>query len=207
MFTPSPLLRPFLRIAVGSLLLLALPTVASAGGAGGGGGESPGGGGAGGAQEGGGGAGPTDDADGDGYSVAEGDCDDTEPNVRPNATDTCNARDDDCDGQVDEDYMKTLYIDRDGDGFGSEDLVIRTCENPDGFSEESTDCDDSRADVNPDASEYPGEGDRNCDGASEDNNNDNFDSGPGDLPNALSGLLLAGWMGVSAWRRRRQLRA
>ena len=45
----------------------------------------------------------TADADGDGYTVGGGDCDDEEPAVNPGATeDVTNGRDDDCDGQVDE---------------------------------------------------------------------------------------------------------
>jgi len=50
------------------------------------------------------------DADGDGFSPSpyieefcgEQDCDDTNPNVYPGATEACNGIDDDCDGQIDE---------------------------------------------------------------------------------------------------------
>jgi len=45
---------------------------------------------------------PVDD-DGDGWSVADGDCDDTDPDVNPDATeDPANGIDDDCDGLIDE---------------------------------------------------------------------------------------------------------
>ncbi len=44
---------------------------------------------------------PTD-ADADGFSVEDGDCDDGDPTVNPNATEACNGVDDDCDGAVDE---------------------------------------------------------------------------------------------------------
>lgn len=48
---------------------------------------------------------PTDcgllDADEDGWSACE-DCDDSRPGVHPGAAELCNARDDDCDGDVDE---------------------------------------------------------------------------------------------------------
>jgi len=37
------------------------------------------------------------DADGDGFTVGGGDCDDTDPLVHPGATETCNGVDDDCD--------------------------------------------------------------------------------------------------------------
>lgn len=39
------------------------------------------------------------DADADGYSEAEGDCDDTRANVRPGAPDACDSLDQDCDGE------------------------------------------------------------------------------------------------------------
>lgn len=42
------------------------------------------------------------DEDGDGVSSCAGDCDDHDPRVSPRATETCNDRDDDCDGRIDE---------------------------------------------------------------------------------------------------------
>ena len=45
-----------------------------------------------------------EDLDGDGYSVADGDCDDANAEVHPGVqSDPCNGVDDDCDGTVDED--------------------------------------------------------------------------------------------------------
>ncbi len=45
-----------------------------------------------------------EDADGDGFSVSDGDCNDDDPNVNPGVADTCNGIDDDCDSEVDEDH-------------------------------------------------------------------------------------------------------
>ena len=42
------------------------------------------------------------DADGDGYTLTDGDCDNTNPAVHPCATEICNGIDDDCNGQIDE---------------------------------------------------------------------------------------------------------
>jgi hypothetical protein len=59
-------------------------------------------------------AGNTDDADKDGYSIADGDCDDADPAVNPGATEDDGGYDDDCDGVADEDEYGADY---DGDGY------------------------------------------------------------------------------------------
>ncbi|GJQ60940.1 MAG: hypothetical protein D8M57_19890 [Candidatus Scalindua sp. AMX11] len=61
---------------------------------------------------------PDNDLDGDGYGKTT-DCDDNDPNVNPGAPETCDGKDNDCDGSVDE-GLKTeyYYIDNDGDGYG-----------------------------------------------------------------------------------------
>lgn len=43
-----------------------------------------------------------DDTDGDGYTGAEGDCDDDNDHTHPDALELCDARDNDCDGSLDE---------------------------------------------------------------------------------------------------------
>jgi YVTN family beta-propeller protein len=44
----------------------------------------------------------TPDRDGDGFSGADGDCDDNNPDIHPGAQEVCNGIDDDCDGTVDD---------------------------------------------------------------------------------------------------------
>jgi large repetitive protein len=108
------------------------------------------------------------DADGDG-ATAGADCDDDDPMVHPGAAELCNERDDDCDGLVDEDGMDgtVFYRDADGDGFGDATIEQMSCSAPAHFVSDSTDCDDGRADVYPDAAEddCTDPVDYNCDGS------------------------------------------
>ena len=84
------------------------------------------------------------DNDGDGYSVEEGDCDDSNLSINPGATEVCDGIDNNCNDQIDEDF------DSDEDGF-------TVC---------GGDCDDSDFLINPNVVELPGNTiDENCDGS------------------------------------------
>ncbi len=87
----------------------------------------------------------TDDHDGDGWTVGEGDCDELEPLVSPGGAEAWDGLDNDCDGEIDED---TPGSDDDGDG----------------YSEAEGDCDDGDAAVHPGAEPSPGVSDADCDG-------------------------------------------
>ena len=52
--------------------------------------------------------GPPMDADMDGYTQCEGDCDDNDPTVYPNAPEICDGKDNDCDGQMSK--SATVYM-------------------------------------------------------------------------------------------------
>lgn len=73
------------------------------------------------------------------------DCDDDDPSVSPFAPDLCNARDDDCDGTVDELVRVPMYVDRDGDGYGDPTCTFSGCGTEAGYVRNAFDC----ADHNP----------------------------------------------------------
>ena len=114
------------------------------------------------------------DSDGDGYSVAE-DCDDQNSAIYPDAQEVCDKRDNDCDGTIDEEASDApvFYADVDGDGFGSPEDTLFSCSLPEGYTSDNNDCDDTRADVNPDADEVcdPDNTDEDCNGLA-DNDDD-----------------------------------
>ncbi len=127
---------------------------------------------------------PTDerDADGDSYLactvagsidmveglLGSGDCNDEDPTIFPGATEVCDDVDNDCDGVIDEDDAvdaPSWYTDADGDGYGADESEVVSCDQPSATVAEGGDCDDASAEVHPDATERPGDGnDMNCDG-------------------------------------------
>jgi len=106
----------------------------------------------------------THDDDSDGVSTCEDDCDDATDTTFPGADETCNEVDDDCDLTVDEDADDATfwYADADEDGYGDPEVVEESCESPDGYTTNSSDCDDSAQEVSPDATEVCDGIDNNC---------------------------------------------
>ena len=112
-----------------------------------------------------------------GYVSDNSDCDDYAVNVNPGEAETCNGQDDDCDGDIDEDFHRlTFYEDADGDGYGDDtlpydadgdgvaDLICATMTLP-GWSPLPGDCDDSQPDINPGETELCDDIDHDCDGS------------------------------------------
>ncbi|MFH1464793.1 MAG: MopE-related protein [Pseudomonadota bacterium] len=130
------------------------------------------------------------DGDGDSYGVSTSsqcrcaasgsydatiatDCDDTRAAVNPGATEACaTAYDDDCDGATDAvgaTGCATWYYDGDRDGYGLGSSSQCTCLSSGSFDVlDATDCDDTRAAVNPGATEACATTwDDDCDGATD----------------------------------------
>ena len=119
------------------------------------------------------------DTDGDGYSdgtvqycverpagykaeseliQTSGDCDDNNPMVNPGMPEICNNIDDNCNGEVDEDFDKVYYYyDGDGDGFGRNSNPLYLCDGdyvPPGYVTQGGDCNDANPDIHPETVWY-----------------------------------------------------
>lgn len=108
------------------------------------------------------------DVDGDGVAACE-DCDDTDAAISPDAAEVCDGFDNDCDGNIDDGgTVTTWYADNDCDGYGNAESTTTACGQPEGYTDDSTDCDDTDADINPASGDNTWlVGDRNCDGVTD----------------------------------------
>jgi hypothetical protein len=106
-----------------------------------------------------------------GFSLSGGDCDDDDPSVHPGLSETCDGKDNDCDGAVDEptprDGIK-YYKDSDGDGWGNSDSVIISCTaKRKHTATKGGDCNDNNSAIHPGSAEICNGLDDDCDGASD----------------------------------------
>ena len=106
------------------------------------------------------------DTDGDGFGnadvmeaaceAAEGyvdnmdDCDDSSGDINPDSTEVCDELDNDCDGDIDDadedvdlETGMMVYADTDTDGYGDMAAGMMSCAIPEGYVEDSSDCDDT----------------------------------------------------------------
>ena len=128
------------------------------------------------------------DLDGDGFGVTDapalgcepgedrapvdGDCDDDDAYVHPEAAERCNGVDDDCDGGIDDEDgdaidPATWYPDLDGDGYGAS-VSWEGCDPGSGWVTLTGDCRDTDAMVFPGADEV-------CDNGRDDDCDDQID--------------------------------
>jgi hypothetical protein len=101
-------------------------------------------------------------------SATDDDCNDHDGAMHPEADETCNEIDDDCDGLVDAhdtDLVggSTWYDDDDGDGYGDGGAATYTCVQPEGTVSIAGDCNDVLASIRPDADETCNAIDDDCD--------------------------------------------
>ena len=124
------------------------------------------------------------DRDGDGYGVSSEmlfqcqqpvgyvlnalDCDDSDTGVHPDATETCDEVDNDCDGVADDGITVSYYLDWDEDGFGTSTSTTQSCHPIAGYEPVAGDCNDSNVSVYPGATEACNGSDDDCDGVADD---------------------------------------
>ncbi len=104
-----------------------------------------------------------------------GDCDDSNADIHPAATEVCDEgdTDEDCDGLADDndDSVDTAgysvwHADADGDGFGAADSTVEACDQPADTTTDASDCDDNDPNSFPGAEEVEDDGvDQDCDGS------------------------------------------
>ena len=134
--------------------------------------------------------------------TAGGDCADGDAAVYPGAPEVCNAKDDNCDGNIDEinaKGCKTFYMDVDGDGYGVVNVNGCIC-GPNGpmSALKAGDCNDKDPKIFPSSSEIDCDGiDQDCDGKDSCNQvctttAESFDVG-------VNGWLLNGKWSIAAW--------
>ncbi len=102
-----------------------------------------------------------------GYAAVDGDCDDFDAAVNPDAVEVCDDIDNDCDTVVDGAFAEgktDYYRDGDGDGYGDSESILAGCEVPPGYVDNQDDCDDSDAATAPGADEQCDDKDNDCDG-------------------------------------------
>jgi len=148
-----------------------------------------------------------EDGDADGWSACAGDCADADATVYPDAPETLDGVDDDCDGTVDE---GTSGYDDDGDGYSEAegdcadadpgvspvavevaDGIDQDCDglvddttnayddDGDGTTEDGGDCDDAASDTHPGAEEVADGVDNDCDGTVDEGTPNYDDDGDG----------------------------
>lgn len=98
-----------------------------------------------------------------GYVANSTDCDDTNPAINPSAVEICDGIDNNCNTTIDEGGTITFYADIDGDTFGDPLNTTQSCTQPVGFVLDNTDCDDSNASINSNATEVCDGVDNDCD--------------------------------------------
>ena len=96
----------------------------------------------------------------------DGDCDDSDPTVYPNAEDlACDDVDSNCDGSTEDGAVPAWSYDGDDDGYGDPNAgTVAQCAVPAGYVADATDCDDAVGAVNPAATEVCNGVDDDCDG-------------------------------------------
>ena len=119
------------------------------------------------------------------YSAVAGDCNDTNPSIKPGALEACDGVDQDCDGSIDEELVfLNYYTDADNDGYGDKYASAESsCAPVSGKVTNNFDCNDGNAAINPYAQEVcdAANTDEDCDGLADNDDSSADDAGKSDF--------------------------
>ncbi|MFH0892025.1 MAG: putative metal-binding motif-containing protein [Candidatus Falkowbacteria bacterium] len=106
-----------------------------------------------------------------GYAGSQTDCDDGNANIKPGAAEVCDNIDNDCDGSTDESCdLITYYRDADNDTYGNPGQATTSRDGaPSGYVSNNNDCNDTKANIHPNAAEVCDNIDNDCDGSVDEN--------------------------------------
>jgi hypothetical protein len=106
------------------------------------------------------------------YHLDADDCEDNDSAIHPNASESCDGVDNNCDGAIDEEPTVDApywYLDADSDGYGDASDSTRACEAPsERHIARPGDCDDANRTIFPGAGELCDGVDQDCDGRIDD---------------------------------------
>ena len=100
---------------------------------------------------------------GDWAAVLPGDCNDGDGDVFPSHPESCDGKDNNCNGSIDEGVTTTWYLDQDNDGYGATSQK-EACTKPAGYAALGGDCVDFNGAINPGAKDVCNDIDDNCNG-------------------------------------------
>jgi large repetitive protein len=108
-----------------------------------------------------------------GYVSNDLDCDDDSDAVNSLQTEICDGIDNDCDGETDDGTAapSVWFFDDDLDGYGDPEVSQESCEQPEDYVLDSSDCDDTTDLFSPDVEEACDGTDNNCDGETDEDCN------------------------------------
>ena len=107
----------------------------------------------------------------EGAVAVAGDCDDTDWQIFPAAAEVCDEVDNDCDGAIDDAdpdidifTQVPLFVDEDGDGYGTAEMLGMGCPSSTVGALVPGDCDDTDSSIHPQRIDLNDDVDSNCDG-------------------------------------------